>query len=181
MRVETFPQCCGAGVLVIDNLTGKGEKADLELIKSYMAFAKRNGYRMYDFPEEYNGVYGEPRSSKSLIGGTGDRKRWESGNSWGMLLAITCPNQREAGQRLQQLGFKELFQTINPFYHSRYHKIILWGIDLTTYTPTMLMPDIPEKPIDNPFKTMTGTLGCLASRKPRDAKGRFTTIQKAPV
>jgi len=179
--VQTFPKCCGAGVLVIEHLTGKGEAADLELIKQYVSYARRNGYRMYDFPQEY-GAGPDVQAGAAIIGtlgGKGDQSQWNTHNSWGMLLAITDPSRKEAGKRLAQFGFKELLTTNNPVYYGQPHPITLWGLDLNQLKKEDLAPAKPE----NPFVTMTGTLGCLAAKqlKARDAKGRFTAIEKAPV
>lgn len=138
MKVHTFPKCCGAGVLIIEHLTGKGKEADLELIKSHVAYAKRNGYRMYDFPQDYGGTTGNPMSSQAVLGGPTDRKDWAPTNSWGMLLAITNPGQREAAERLKDFGFKKLMVTHNPVYYGNKHQIILWGLDMNEYTEEIL-------------------------------------------
>lgn len=165
MKVQTFPQCCGAGVLIIDSLTGRGEKADLDLIRQWVYYARRNGFRMFDYFYEYGGEHGAG-SGKAIIGGPGDQTTWNPRNSWGMLLAITSPGQTEAGQRLEQFGFKKLFETINPFYNKKDHLITLWGLDLNKYTEAMLQPESESTPV---------------TEQPRDSLGRFTAIQKAPV
>jgi len=180
--VQTFPKCCGAGVLVIEHLTGKGEAADLELIKSYVYFARRNGYRMYDFPQEY-GAANDVQAGASIIGRIGckgDQPGWNTHNSWGMLLAITNPGREEAGKRLKQLGFQELLTTNNPVYNGQNHPITLWGLDLNK----IKQEDLKPIELGNPFATMTGTLGCIASGRSlqaRDSQGRFAPIAKAPV
>ena len=138
--VHTFPLCCGAGVLILEHLTGKGEEADLELIKSWVYYARRNGYRMYDFPEHYNGKRGDPMSSKAIMGDSTDLQAWNTHNSWGMLLAITNPGREEIGERLKDFGFKELLKTHNPVYSSRSHKITLWGLDLNDFKEADLKP-----------------------------------------
>ena len=137
MIVRTFPKCCGAGVLIIEHLTGKGKEADMELIKSWVAYSKRNGYRMYDFPQEFGGTRGDYMSAKAVIGGPGDQK---SGTSWGMLLAITTPGMKEAESRLIEFGFEKLMTTHNPIMS---HKINLLGLDLNKVTSTMLEPAKP--------------------------------------
>lgn len=182
MKVEIFPKCCGAGVLILEHLTGKGEAADLELIRNWVGYAKRNGYHMYDFPQNYDGKSGDPKSSVAVLGGPTDRQTWERRSSWGMLLAITSPGQEEAAQRLRQFGFKELFKVWNPVYSDKNHKITLWGLDMNDYTEAQLRGDQPLS-TENPFATMTGTLGCLATgaAKPRGPDGRFLPIAKAPV
>src|SRR5437762_2100911 len=91
----------------------------MELIKQWVYYARRNGYRMYDFTEDYdgkpNGQRG-PSDCVTVIGGKGDRKEWSEHNSWGMLLAITNPGQTEIGKRLAKFGFKALLTTHNPVY-----------------------------------------------------------------
>ena len=151
MRVQCFPQCCGAGVLVIEHLTGKGKEADLEFIKSWVYYARRNGYRMYDFPGEYGAQSGNTHhmDSKSVMGGLGDQKIFSTHNSWGMLLAITNPSMAEAGERLQDFGFKEIFRTHNPVYGGKHlkggsHPIVLWGLDLNDLTEAELKPKTVE-------------------------------------
>lgn len=137
--VHTFPRCCGAGVLILEHLTGKGKEADLEFIKSWVYYARRNGYRMYDFPGEYEGESGNPMSSKAVLDGPTDKKAWKTRNSWGMLLAITNPGREEMAERLKDFGFKELFKTHNPVYSSN-HPITLWGLDLNDYPESKLKP-----------------------------------------
>lgn len=144
MLVHTFPRCCGVGVLILEHLTGKGKEADLKFIKSWMYYAKRNGYRMYDFPTEYDGVHGNPMSSKAVIGGKGDQPKMHKNNGWGMLLAITNPGREECGERLKDLGWKVLLTTHNPAYSALSHKIVLWGIDLNDLTEAQLKPKTQE-------------------------------------
>lgn len=143
MIVHTFPRCCGAGVLIIESMTGRGETADLELIKRWVAFAKRNGFRMYDYCYEYTGTDGRggkngPMSSIAVIDGPGDQKEWNPRYSWGMLLAMTNPSQTEAASRLEKFGFTKLMTTTNPWYSVQPHNITLWGLDLNTITREML-------------------------------------------
>jgi len=187
MYVECFPKCCGAGVLVIEHLTGKGEKEDWEEFKRYIYYAKRNGYRMYDFPTEYGGVQYQPRTSKSVIGGKGDQKTLQKTNGWGMLLAITTPNLHEAAKRMKQLGFENLLTTHNPIMG---HSITLWGLNLNKITEAQVKPDSnwPAEEIQteaalgpaNPFITMTGTMGAVAKgSKPK--KAARPRIRKAKV
>lgn len=142
MRVNTFPQCCGAGVLVLEHLTGKGKEADIELIRSWVYYARRNGYRMYDFPNEYDGK--DSLSSKAVIGGKGDQQKWSTRNSWGMLLAMTSPGQDEIGKRLKEFGFVELMKTHNPVYSGSKHFIHLWGLDLNKFKEEDLKPKVAE-------------------------------------
>src|SRR6267142_314936 len=198
MIVEIFPRCCGAGVLILEHLTGQGEKADLEFIKSWVYYARRNGYRHYDFPEDYGGQSGKPGSGKAIQDGAGDQKRWSEHNSWGMLLAMTNPGQKEIGKRLLQFGFKELMQTHNPVYGNwvegkkHPHWITLYGLDMNPLTEAMLKPGsaypLEESKLENPFYTMTGTLGRASQKHLRGPDGRFISaeslaalqIEKAP-
>lgn len=137
MRVHTFPRCCGAGVLIIEHLTGKGKEADREYIKSWLYYSKRNGYRMYDFPQEYGGVVGNPDSSLSVIGGKGDQPTYVPRNGWGVLTAITTPHMKEAAELLKEFGFKDVITAHNPVMG---HKITLWVVDLNTITEKELLP-----------------------------------------
>lgn len=142
MKVHTFPQCCGAGVLILEHLTGKGKEADFALIKEWIYYAKRNGYYMYDYPNDYEGEAGNPMSSKAVLGSKTDKKKW-TGRTWGMLLAITNPSQEEIATRLEEFGFKELMKVHNPVYSGEKHNIRLWGLDLNKYKKGDFQP-IPE-------------------------------------
>jgi hypothetical protein len=160
MRAEIFPKCCGAGVLVIEHLTGKGKEEDKKLLRSWIDYIRRNGYYMYDFPQEYQGKSGDPKSSIAAIGGPGDRKP-ESGRSWGICLAITNPGQGEAAALLEEFGFKLLMDTHNPVYGKippgteGTHKIKLWGLDMNLITDDIIngtaeYPKTPKPSTDQP-------------------------------
>lgn len=140
MKVKCFPQCCGAGVLLELHLTGKGKEADFDLIKEWIAYSRRNGYRMYDFPEEYGSKVGNQNhmESQAVLHGETDKKEWKRRNGWGMLVAMTSPGQEHIGQRLQEFGFKELLSTVNPVYSDTSHKITLWGMDISKFTESDL-------------------------------------------
>lgn len=138
MRVHTFPLCCGAGVLMLEHLTGKGKAEDLKLIKDWIGYAKRNGYRMYDFPGEYEGTPHDPMTSKAVLNSDTDKKTWFRRNSWGMLLAITNPDQWQEEELLKEVGFSKLFTTNNPVYGTSGHDIVLWGLDLNKVTKESL-------------------------------------------
>lgn len=138
MYVTTFPGCCGAGVLVIEHLTGKGKEADFNEIKKWIAYGKRNGLAMYDRPESFGGKsrngtdLPHPYTGRVEIGGKGDEG---NGSGWGMLLAITAPRNVEAAKRLEEFGFTKMFETHNPVYSSMKHTIVLWGLDIARLGP----------------------------------------------
>lgn len=145
MRVHTFPGCCGAGILIFDHLTGLGKESDFEAIKKWIYFAKRNGFRMYDHPGEYDSkVRGITSVSNPEIG----QKTLVSRNGWGMLTAITAPHQKEIEERLKEFGeylgdkkhtFKPLLITESPFYGGN-HPITLWGLDIFQIPEKLLLP-----------------------------------------
>jgi hypothetical protein len=147
MKVKCFPQCCGAGVLIELVLTGKGKEADFDLIKEWIAYARRNGYRMYDFPNEYEAQSGNKHhmDSKAVLNGPTDKKEWVRHNGWGMLVAMTSPGQAGVAQRLEEFGFQKLMETPNPVYSSASHKIILWGLDISKYTEEDLETSAQKK------------------------------------
>lgn len=144
MRAEIFPKCCGAGVLIIEHLTGKGKEEDMKLIRTWIDYVRRNGYYMYDFPQDYQGKSGDPKSSVAALGGPGDKTDPKTWRSWGMCLAITNPGQTEAAQRLEEFGFKLLMDTHNPVYGKitpgtpGHHHIKLWGLDMNLVTDDII-------------------------------------------
>lgn len=149
MYLHTFPGCCGAGILVVQHLTGKGEVADYEEFKRWIYFARRNGFRMYDYFSTYGGTSRGITQINSLDN-PGDQKTLNYSSGWGMLLVITTIHQKEIETRIEGLGkylgdekkygFIRLpMDTPNP-YSGGYIKLHLWGLDLTKHPEEILKP-----------------------------------------